>query len=162
VPIDHSIDTNIAPEVPIGNDHSKTGRPRRNVGNYKQGPAKIRRLPIVGEEYDFSFLVISEWDQQVPIIANRGNVQMKYHPQQRIQKSFLAECYLLQDCWTSDPNCIHQIYSNVILNSWESDDIYLRRIQLVKIATNNQLGDLFTKGLDKISFAHLQKMLMGW
>ena len=65
VPIDHSIDTNIAPEVPIGNDHSKTGRPRRNVGNYKQGPAKIRRPPIVGEEYDFLFLVINEWDQQV-------------------------------------------------------------------------------------------------
>ncbi len=96
------------------------------------------------------------------IIANRGSVQMKYHPQQRIQKSFLAECYLLQYCWTGDPECIHQIYSNIILDSWESDDIYLRRIQLVKIATNNQLGDLFTKGLDKISFAHLQKMLMGW
>jgi hypothetical protein len=100
---------------------------------------KIRCLPIVGEEYDFSFSVISEWDQQVPIIANRGSVQMKYHPQQRIQKSFLAECYLLQDCWTSDPDCIHQIYSNVILDSWESDDIYLRRIQLVKIATNVNL-----------------------
>jgi hypothetical protein len=33
---------------------------------------------------------------------------------------------------------------------------------LVKIAPNDQLGDLFTKGLDKVSFENLQKMLMGW
>ena len=36
------------------------------------------------------------------------------------------------------------------------------KIQLVKIATNDQLGDLFTKGLVKVSFEILQKMLMGW
>jgi hypothetical protein len=129
VPINHSTETNIAPEVPVRNEHSETGQPRRNVGNYKQGPAKIRRLPIVGEEYDFSFSAISEWDQPVPVIANRVNVQTKYHPQQRLQKSFLAECYLLQDCWTDNPDCIHQIYSNIILGSWESDDIYLTDIQ---------------------------------
>ena len=85
--------------------------------------------PIDGDEYDFSFSTISEWDQPVPIIANRGNIQTKYHPQQRIQKSFLAECYLLQDCWASNPDCIHQIYSNITLDSWESDDIYLTDIQ---------------------------------
>ncbi len=32
----------------------------------------------------------------------------------------------------------------------------------MKIATNDQLGDLFTKGLDKVSFENLRKMLMGW
>jgi hypothetical protein len=78
VPIDHSTETYTAPEVPIVHEHSKTGQPRCNVGTYKQGPAKIRRLPIVGEEYDFSFSVISEWDQPVPITANRGNFQTKY------------------------------------------------------------------------------------
>jgi hypothetical protein len=108
----HSMDSNLVPEVlanPIGNNHLDTGRPRRNVGNYKQGPAKIRRLPINGDEYDFSFSPISEWDQPVPIITNRGNIQTKYHPQQHIQKSFLVECYLLQGCWASDLDCIHQI-----------------------------------------------------
>ncbi len=98
VPIDHSTETNTAPEVPVVHEHSETGRPRRNVGTYKQGPAKIGHLPIVGKEYDFSFSVISEWDQPVPITENRGNVQTKYHPQQHLQKSFLVECYLLQDC----------------------------------------------------------------
>ncbi len=78
VPIDHSTETNTAPEVPIVHEHSKTGRPRRNVGTYKQGPAKNRRLPTVGEEYDFSFSVISEWDRLVPITANIGNIQTKY------------------------------------------------------------------------------------
>jgi hypothetical protein len=65
----------------------------------------------------------------VPVIANRANVQTKYLSQQRLQKSFLVEYYLLQDCWTNDPDCIHQIYSIVILDSWESDDIYLTDIQ---------------------------------
>ncbi len=62
------------------------------------------------------------------MVANRANVQTKYHPQQRLHKSFLAECYLLQDCWVDDPECLHQIYSNVILDSWESDDIYITDI----------------------------------
>jgi hypothetical protein len=29
--------------------------PKRNVGTYKDGPAKIRRLHIEGEEYEFAF-----------------------------------------------------------------------------------------------------------
>jgi hypothetical protein len=38
----------------------------------------------------------------------------------------------------------------------------IKQSTLVKIATNDQLGDLFTKGLDKVSFENLRKMLMGW
>ncbi len=45
---------------------------------------------------------------------------------------------------------------------WFREHLAPRRIQLVKIATNDQLGDLFTKGLVKDSFAYLRKMLMGW
>ncbi len=36
------------------------------------------------------------------------------------------------------------------------------KIQLVKIATNDQLGGLFTKGLVKVSSENLRMMLMGW
>ncbi len=36
-----------------------------------------------------------------------------------------------------------------------------RRI-VVKIDTDDQLGDLFTKGLTKIKFSRLRKKLMGW
>jgi len=32
-------------------------RPKRNVGTYKDGPVKICRLPIDGEEYEFAFNV---------------------------------------------------------------------------------------------------------
>jgi hypothetical protein len=35
-------------------------------------------------------------------------------------------------------------------------------IELVKIASADQLGDLFTKGLGKLAFMRLQKQLMGW
>jgi hypothetical protein len=34
----------------VDNELSDTGRLHRNVGNYKQGPAKIQRLSIDGEQ----------------------------------------------------------------------------------------------------------------
>ena len=46
----------------VDNELSDTGRPHRNVGNYKQGPAKIQLLPIDGEQYDFSFSIFSDWE----------------------------------------------------------------------------------------------------
>jgi hypothetical protein len=45
---------------------------------------------------------------------------------------------------------------------WFREHIGPRHIQLVKIATDDQLGDLFTKGLTKLKFSWLQKKLMGW
>jgi hypothetical protein len=127
VQLDHSPAT-VIPITSVDNALSASGQLKCNVGNYKQGPAKIPRLPIDGEHYDFSFSVISDWDQPVPVVANHANVQTKYHPQQRLHKSVLAECYLLQDCWVDDPECLHQIYSNNIVNSWESYDIYITDI----------------------------------
>ena len=35
-------------------------------------------------------------------------------------------------------------------------------IELVKIATADQLGDIFTKGLGRVIFERLRKKLMGW
>ena len=37
-----------------------------------------------------------------------------------------------------------------------------KKIQLVKIDTKNQLGDIFTKGLTQVPFEHLRRLLMGW
>jgi len=45
---------------------------------------------------------------------------------------------------------------------WFREHIGPRHIQLVKIDTDDQLGDLFTKGLTKIKSSRLQKKLMGW
>ncbi len=45
---------------------------------------------------------------------------------------------------------------------WFHEQIGPRGVDLVKIATQDQLGDLFTKGLVKISFKQMQKRLMGW
>jgi hypothetical protein len=45
---------------------------------------------------------------------------------------------------------------------WFREHIGPRNIQLVKIDMKDQLGDLFTKDLDKIAFDRLQKQLMGW
>jgi hypothetical protein len=45
---------------------------------------------------------------------------------------------------------------------WFREQIGPHGVDLVKIATQDQLGDLFTKGLVKISFEQLRKRLMGW
>ncbi len=45
---------------------------------------------------------------------------------------------------------------------WFWEHIGPRNIQLVKINTEDQLGDHFTKGLSRIIFTRLQKKLMGW
>ncbi len=45
---------------------------------------------------------------------------------------------------------------------WFREHIGPRQIQLVKINSDDQLGDLFTKGLTKIKFSRLRKKLMGW
>jgi hypothetical protein len=46
--------------------------------------------------------------------------------------------------------------------NWFQKHLVPCKIQLVKIATKDQLGDIFTKGIDKATFKNLQKMLMGW
>jgi hypothetical protein len=45
---------------------------------------------------------------------------------------------------------------------WFWEHIGPRNIVLVKISSEDQLGDLFTKGLSGIKFSQLQKKLMGW
>ncbi len=45
---------------------------------------------------------------------------------------------------------------------WFCEHLIPKNIQLVKIATDEQLGDLFTKGLEKVAFMRLRKMLIGW
>jgi hypothetical protein len=45
---------------------------------------------------------------------------------------------------------------------WFREHVATRRIQLVKVDTHDQLGDLFTKGLPFPAFSHLRSMLMGW
>ena len=45
---------------------------------------------------------------------------------------------------------------------WFHEEIVKRRILLLKIETIEQLGDLFTKGLPRLTFEYLRKKLMGW
>ena len=45
---------------------------------------------------------------------------------------------------------------------WFCEDIGLQNIQLVKISSCDQLGDLFMKGLSRVLFQGLRKKLMGW
>ena len=45
---------------------------------------------------------------------------------------------------------------------WFREQIGPRNVELTKIDTKDQLGDIFTKGLGRIPFEHLRKKLMGW
>jgi len=45
---------------------------------------------------------------------------------------------------------------------WFREHIGPRNIKIIKIPTESQLGDLFTKGLCRVAFERLRKKLMGW
>ena len=45
---------------------------------------------------------------------------------------------------------------------WFCEEIVKRGIKLCKINTVDQLGDIFTKGLIRVTFGYLRKKLMGW
>ncbi len=99
--------------VPVGN---ADGRPkRRNVGTYKDGPVNVRKFPINGESYEFAFNinVINDWEHPIPAMNNRGHFSKHHHPTQKINKSFIADCYFMQEPWFEDPTCVSDI-SNYI------------------------------------------------
>lgn len=45
---------------------------------------------------------------------------------------------------------------------WFREEIQKRCIKLFKIDTVEQLGDIFTKGLPRVTFEYLRKRMMGW
>ena len=45
---------------------------------------------------------------------------------------------------------------------WFWEHVHSRWVQLLKIESRNQLGDLFVKGLPAPAFIHLRSLLMGW
>jgi len=45
---------------------------------------------------------------------------------------------------------------------WIREEIFKRDVQLHKIDTAEQLGDIFTKGLTRFVFEYLRKKIMGW
>jgi hypothetical protein len=45
---------------------------------------------------------------------------------------------------------------------WFREEIFKRDIQLNKIDTVKQLGDIFTKDLTRVVLIYLQKKIMGW
>jgi hypothetical protein len=45
---------------------------------------------------------------------------------------------------------------------WFREHLGPRNIDLVKIASGDQLGEIFTKGLGAIAYTRVRKQLMGW
>ena len=46
--------------------------------------------------------------------------------------------------------------------NWFREQIIARNIEVVKIETKEQRGDIFTKSLPEVIFKYLQKKIMGW
>ncbi len=110
-------------------DLTAAGRPRQNVGTYKDGPAIICHLPINGESYDltFSATIISKYAHPVLAVSNQDHFT-DYHPHQKLQQCFHAECYLLQEQWFADPTCLDAVSHNLTLDSWASGGLYFNDI----------------------------------
>jgi hypothetical protein len=45
---------------------------------------------------------------------------------------------------------------------WFREHVHANRVNILKIDSKNQLGDMFTKGLARPAFEHLRYLLMGW
>jgi hypothetical protein len=105
-------------------------RPRQNVGTYKEGPAIVQKLPMNGEEYEFAFNidVINKWEQPIPVVSNTRHITKDFHPNQKLQKKFLAECYLLQDKWFDNPACVNELSDHFNMDTWDMDGIYFNEI----------------------------------
>ncbi len=80
-------------------------------------------MPIEGESYDFTFTANphSKYAHPVPAVSNQGCLT-EYHLHQKLQQSFLVECYLLQETWFVDPACLYTMSDNLNLDTWDSGE----------------------------------------
>ncbi|KAL7537654.1 hypothetical protein ACHAXR_010266 [Thalassiosira sp. AJA248-18] len=70
---------------------------------------------------------------------------------------FLATLYLLVTLHAPRSKFFH------LETIWFREEIARRGINLVKVDTKEQLGDIFTKGLTQVTlFEYLRKKLLGW
>ena len=127
---------------------------------YKDRQAKIQRLLIEGKEYELAFTidVISDWEPPIPVISNTRCIAKDFHPNQKFQKGFLAECYLLQDAWFEDPTCVSQLSDHLKLDMFDGgQEVYFKDItnprileacktQGLKYNEDNPLFDTATRG----------------
>ncbi len=63
---------------------------------------------------------------------------------------------------TLPPQFTPQSKYYAIKTIWFCEEIFKREVQLHKINTVEQLGDIFTKGLTCFVFEYLRKKIMGW
>jgi hypothetical protein len=73
------------------NGFTSSGRPRRNVGTYKDSPPITHRLPIDNESYELAYdaTLSNVCFHPVPAISNQGCFNA-YHLQQKMKQQFLA------------------------------------------------------------------------
>jgi hypothetical protein len=53
---------------------------------------------------------------------NKASRTLKYHPEEKLQQQFLAECCLLQDKWFINPDCFSSIADNMAIDTWDDGD----------------------------------------
>ena len=63
---------------------------------------------------------------------------------------------------TLSPKCMPRSKYYATKTIWFRDEINKSKIALLKIATVQQVGYLFTKGLPRATFKYLQNKVMGW
>jgi len=60
------------------------------------------------------------------------------------------------------PQFTHRSKYYAVKTIWFCEEIFKGDVQLLKINTVEQLGDIFTKGLTHFVFEYLRKKIMGW
>jgi hypothetical protein len=155
----HKEDTESGGEVAVSGGETNvhnSGRPRRNVGTYKDGPAKIRCLPIDGESYEFAYSNKHFLGNMrpVPAITNVAHCPSTYHPTEKLQKQFIAECYLLQDKWFQKNDCCSSLAQHMPVDTWDdgTSNIYFNDIADPRILAARSATKKATDSEDTPSF----------
>jgi hypothetical protein len=122
---------------------------------------------------------ISNWEHPIPVISNTRCIAKDFHPNQKFQKGFLAECYLLQDAWFEDPTCVSQLSDHLKLDMFDGGQgVYFkditnprileaRKTQGLKYNEDNPLFDTATRRPFQAEFwqamqVELHTLIKGW
>ena len=70
-----------------------SGRPRRKVRTYKDGPVVDRRLPTEGVEYELALHSIFKWGHLATLVENCGYALQAYHSSQKVCRAYLADIH---------------------------------------------------------------------
>jgi hypothetical protein len=116
--------------------------------------AKIIALSVCCRELFPIMDMVSSVTKSVKLPIGRTTMNVSIHHGDNSEALVLAK--------TLPPQFTPRSKYHAIKTIWFCEEIFKRDVQLHKIDTVKQLGDIFTKGLTRFVFEYLRNKIMGW